>query len=146
MADVVDKATRSRMMSNIKGRNTAPEKLIRSGLHMLGFRFRINDRTLKGSPDIVLRRWSAVIFVHGCFWHGHGCPTFKMPRTRREFWVAKIGSNKERDAKTVHELRNSGWRVCIIWECVTRKSDKGRLATRLERWLRGKSAFLEIDR
>lgn len=97
MADVVDSATRSRMMSGIRGRNTKPEIMIRSLLHHHGFRFRLHVRDLPGKPDIVLPRHHAVIFVHGCFWHGHDCPLFKWPGTRADFWREKIGRNQSND-------------------------------------------------
>ena len=93
MADVVDRKTRSRMMSGIRGKNTRPELLIRKGLHARGFRFRLHDKRLPGKPDLVLPKYSAVIFVHGCFWHGHDCHLFKWPQSRREFWRKKITRN-----------------------------------------------------
>ncbi|MFP4906044.1 very short patch repair endonuclease [Paraburkholderia sp. BR14261] len=120
MVDVVDTATRSRMMSGIRGRNTKPEKLIRSLLHRRGFRFRLNVRELPGRPDIVLPRRRAVVFVHGCFWHGHNCALFKWPRTRPEFWREKIARNRLNDAKALAALAAQGWRVAVIWECACR--------------------------
>jgi DNA mismatch endonuclease, patch repair protein len=118
--DIVDAATRSRMMAGIKGKNTKPELVVRRGLHALGFRFRLHDRGLPGAPDIVLSRWRAVIFVHGCFWHAHNCALFRWPGTRREFWQHKIGRNKERDAEAEAALDRAGWRVLKIWECSMR--------------------------
>ena len=94
MNDVVDSATRSRMMSGIKGKNTKPELMVRSGLHRLGYRFRLHRKDLPGKPDLVFAKHRAVIFVHGCFWHYHDCHLFKMPSTRREFWETKIGRNR----------------------------------------------------
>jgi len=117
MADVVDSKTRSRMMSGIKGKNTKPEIHVRSLLHRHGFRFRIHVDSLPGKPDIVLKRYRAVIFVHGCFWHAHHCHLFKLPSTRTEFWQTKIEGNKTRDTVTVKALKDSGWRVLTIWEC-----------------------------
>lgn len=118
MADVVDRATRSRMMAAIRGRDTSPELLVRSWLHREGLRFRIHDRSLPGSPDIVLPRWGAVIFVHGCFWHRHrGCPRTTSPATRRAFWNAKFASNVARDERNRRALRRLGWRVRTVWEC-----------------------------
>ena len=117
MVDIVDSATRSRMMSNIKGRNTKPELLIRSLLHAQGFRFRIHRKDLPGKPDIVLPKYKAIIFIHGCFWHGHqNCRLFKLPGSRTEFWEAKISKNQDNDLKTKELLLNSGWRICTIWE------------------------------
>ena len=97
MVDVVDTATRSRMMAGIRGTNTKPELLLRKGLHAQGFRFRLHSTGLPGKPDIVLPRHHAVVFAHGCFWHGHNCHLFKWPSTRPEFWQAKIERNREVD-------------------------------------------------
>ncbi len=113
MVDVVDQATRSRMMSGIRGRNTKPEKLVRSLLHRRGFRFRICVKDLPGKPDVVLPRYRCVIFVNGCFWHGHNCGLFKLPGTRTEFWKRKLEKNQENDQKPIAELIEKGWRVRI---------------------------------
>jgi DNA mismatch endonuclease (patch repair protein) len=116
--DIVDRATRSRMMAGIKGRDTKPERVVRSQLHRAGFRFRLHRRDLPGSPDIVLPRWNAVIFVHGCFWHRHpGCSKASTPRTRARFWNAKFAGNIERDRRNLLALRRLGWRVKVVWEC-----------------------------
>mgnify|MGYP001813680444 FL=1 len=117
MADVVDRKTRSRMMSGIRGKNTRPELLIRKGLHARGFRFRLHDKRLPGKPDLVLPKYSAVIFVHGCFWHGHDCHLFKWPQSRREFWRKKITRNKVKDAESYVSLKKEGWYILTIWEC-----------------------------
>jgi DNA mismatch endonuclease, patch repair protein len=145
MIDVVDAATRSRMMSGIRGRNTKPELLIRSLLHRRGFRFRLDARDLPGRPDIVLPRYRAVVFVHGCFWHGHDCPLFKWPQTRPEFWRAKIDRNRANDLKAVTALRDAGWRVGIVWECAVRGAgrDIEGLAQRLVDWLKSDDASFE---
>jgi DNA mismatch endonuclease (patch repair protein) len=111
-------------MSGIRGKNTKPELVLRSGLHKAGFRFRIHDRRLPGSPDLVLPRHKAVIFVHGCFWHGHECPLFKWPKTRHEFWEAKILGNVARDTLAIRKLHDSGWRVLVVWECALKGSAK----------------------
>ncbi|WP_348679886.1 very short patch repair endonuclease [Alcanivorax profundi] len=124
MADVVDKATRSRMMAGIKGKDTKPEMLIRSELHRRGFRFRKNVKDLPGKPDIVLPKYKAVIMVNGCFWHGHGCHLFKWPSSRPGFWREKIEGNKCRDMKKLMALNEMGWRTCVVWEC----SIKGKFA------------------
>lgn len=144
MADVVDAATRSRMMAGIRAKNTVPELLIRQNLHRLGFRFRLHDKRLPGKPDLLLPKHEAVIFVHGCFWHGHNCPAFKWPKTRAEFWRSKIERNRENDERHVKALRGMGWRVCVIWECSVRKSGGEVLAARIARWLAGTSRTLEI--
>lgn len=148
MVDIVDSATRSRMMSNIKGRNTKPELLIRSLLHAQGFRFRIHRKDLPGKPDIVLPKYKAIIFIHGCFWHGHqNCRLFKLPASRTEFWEAKISKNQENDLKAKELLFNSGWRICTIWECAVRRSKKDPVALMdiLTTWLLGSELLLEID-
>lgn len=145
MTDVVDAATRSRMMAGIRAKDTAPEMLIRRNLHRLGFRFRLHDKRLPGKPDLVLHKHEAAIFVHGCFWHGHDCPAFKWPATRTEFWRAKIERNRENDRCQLKALRKMGWRVCVIWECSIRKSGGEFLAARIARWLTGTSRTLEIS-
>lgn len=145
MADVVDSVTRSRMMSGIRGRNTKPEILIRSLLHRQGFRFRLHVRNLPGKPDMVLPRYHAVIFVHGCFWHGHDCPLFKWPKTRPEFWREKIGRNQDNDHRAYEALIAAGWRVGIVWECAIRgaRKDLEGVTRRMGSWLRSDSSFVE---
>ncbi len=117
MADIVNPETRSRMMSGIRGKNTKPELLIRKGIHRLGFRYRIHVKDLPGKPDLVFPKYRAVIFIHGCFWHGHNCHLFKAPSTRTEFWKEKIQNNRERDAPVINALDKSGWKALCIWEC-----------------------------
>ena len=117
MADIVDKATRSRMMAGIKGKNTKPEIQVRKALHAAGFRFRLHDKKLPGKPDIVLRKYKTVVFVHGCFWHGHECEKFRWPKTRRAFWRKKILANRKRDSTAVRDLEKTGWVTVAIWEC-----------------------------
>lgn len=116
--DVVDKQTRSRMMTGIKGTNTKPELLLRRALHARGFRYRIHDRRLPGRPDIVLPKWRVVIEVRGCFWHRHeGCPKATTPTSNVDFWHEKFRSNIARDKANSDELLAGGWRVLIVWEC-----------------------------
>lgn len=122
MVDVVDKMTRSRMMAGIRGKNTHPERLIRSALHIRGFRYRLHGKTLSGKPDIVLRKYGAVIFVNGCFWHGHECKNFKWPKTHLLFWREKILSNARRDKNSRYRLQNDGWKVITVWECAIRNA------------------------
>lgn len=146
MADVVDPATRSRMMSGIRGKNTKPELLIRKALHARGFRYRLHC-DLPGKPDICLPKHRAVIFVHGCFWHGHGCHLFKWPSTRPEFWRAKIGRNREVDGASEGCLLDDGWRVAVIWECALK--GRGRLPledviSTCADWLNSDQARLEV--
>lgn len=118
MVDVHDQATRSRNMAAIRGKNTKPEIKLRQELFKRGFRFRLHRKDLPGKPDIVLPRYNAVILVQGCFWHGHeGCPMFRLPSSRTEFWSDKIDSNKARDEENIRKLIDHGWRVAQVWEC-----------------------------
>ena len=118
MTDIFSKTKRSWVMSRIRGVNTKPEKVVRSFLHVQGFRFRLHQRTLPGKPDIVLSRHKTVVFVNGCFWHHHsGCKNAVYPRTRVEFWRNKIDSTVQRDEKSKENLRIMGWRVITVWEC-----------------------------
>ena len=121
-------------MAAVRRRDTVPEVLVRSHLHRMGLRFRLHDTRLPGSPDIVLKRHNTVVFVHGCFWHGHDCPRGKAPCTRQEFWLPKLIRNRKRDQLQVRSLRALGWRVLVVWECETK--DETRLARRLRRWFR----------
>ena len=117
MADVLTSEQRRLNMSRIRGKDTKPELLLRHGLHARGLRYRLHRKDLPGRPDIVFPRYSATILVHGCFWHGHDCPLFKLPTTRREFWATKIERNKARDARDIAGLSAAGWRVLQVWEC-----------------------------
>jgi DNA mismatch endonuclease (patch repair protein) len=117
MVDVLTAEQRQLNMSRIRGRDTKPEIQIRRGLHARGLRYRLQDRKLPGRPDLVFSRHRVVIFVHGCFWHGHDCPLFRLPRTRTEFWSNKIAANRRRDAATHAALLATGWRVLTVWEC-----------------------------
>jgi DNA mismatch endonuclease (patch repair protein) len=115
--DIVDKTTRSAMMSGIKHKNTRNEIIIRKRLHKLGFRYQLHRKDLPGKPDLVFPKYHAVIFVNGCFWHAHGCHIFKWPSTRVEFWKEKIGANKIRDERNIQACIAMGWKVLVIWEC-----------------------------
>ena len=116
--DVHDKKTRSYNMSQIKGKNTKPEELVRKYLFAHGFRYRKNDKRLPGSPDIVLPKYRTAIFVNGCFWHGHaGCKYFVWPENNADFWKEKIQRNIERDNSNYCKLQNLGWKVLVVWEC-----------------------------
>jgi DNA mismatch endonuclease (patch repair protein) len=120
MPDIVDKQTRSRMMSGIRGKNTNPELVVRKHLHGAGFRFRLHDRSLPGAPDIVLPKYRAAVQVRGCFWHQHhGCKYAYMPKSNIEFWSEKLRGNVERDARNDAALTELGWRVFVVWECDT---------------------------
>ncbi len=130
--DIVDPRTRSRMMAGIKGKDTRPELQIRSALHKAGFRFRLHDKKLPGSPDLVLPKYRAVIFVNGCFWHRHkGCRYATNPKTRAEFWKGKFMANVERDERKKEQLLDEGWRVFTIWECGVR-NDLDSVVTKLK--------------
>lgn len=137
--DTVTPDVRSRMMAGIRGKNTRPELAIRSVLHSLGFRFRLHRKDLPGKPDLVFPKHRAVIFVHGCFWHGHDCHLFKWPKTRSEFWQQKINSNIARDRRHLLELVDAGWRVATIWECAL----KGRTRLPIEAVAKHCAAWLE---
>ena len=122
MTDTLSPEQRSILMSKVRGRETRIEKLVRSLLHKRGFRFRKNVQKLPGSPDVVLPKYNAVIFMYGCFWHGHpGCRKSRLPTTRHAFWEEKRRANLERDARKVTELLNLGWRVAVVWQCVLEK-------------------------
>lgn len=125
MADRLTPDQRRLNMSRIRAKDTRPELAVRRLLHRAGFRFRLHRRDLPGRPDIVLTRYRTAIFVHGCFWHGHGCSIFKMPATRPDFWSAKIEANRRRDDDAVTGLRGAGWRSLWIWECALK--GRGRL-------------------
>jgi DNA mismatch endonuclease, patch repair protein len=118
MADVHDKKTRSYNMSRIKGKDTKPELLVRRYLHAHGFRYRLYDKRLPGKPDIVLPKYKTVIFIHGCFWHGHkGCKYFVVPKTRTEWWIEKINKTRMKDEINFKKLIELGYKIFIIWEC-----------------------------
>lgn len=138
MADIVSPETRSRMMSGIRGKNTKPELQVRKGLHAAGFRYRLHERSLPGKPDIVLPRYRAVIFVHGCFWHGHNCHLFRWPSSRKEFWKQKIEGNMRKDAESRNALGGAGWRIMTIWECAVKGRNRlpfGTVIAETSRWL-----------
>lgn len=145
--DTVDKATRSRIMASVRQRDTGPEIKLRRALHRLGFRYRLHCKTLPGSPDIVFPKYKAVIFVHGCFWHSHGCKYSTKPTTRQTFWQNKFAANKERDQRKIQELREAGWRVLVVWECAIKTNDavlfrKSQKA--VAKWLKSKNVYREV--
>ena len=148
MTDFMTVAQRSRAMSRVRSRDTEAELRLRSHLHGIGFRFRTNVRRLPGSPDIVLTRYKAAIFVHGCFWHGHpGCTKDRLPSTNTEFWQKKIAATKRRDEAKLAALQAAGWRSAVVWECVVNALEKSeQTAQQLAHWLRGDSPTAEIGR
>lgn len=138
MTDVVSSEKRSQMMSGIRSKDTRPEMIVRRALHARGFRYRLHVKDLPGKPDLVFPRYRRVVMVHGCFWHGHNCHLFKVPSTRTEFWLAKIGRNRERDAEVRQALAGLGWRVLEIWECELRDARKAGyqpVVERIAEWL-----------
>lgn len=135
------------MMSGIRGSDTQPELAVRKVLHARGFRYRLHGKSLPGKPDLVFPKYNAVIFVHGCFWHMHQCHLFKWPSTRTEFWKEKISANHERDQKTIQALRQDGWRVLVIWECVLKgkfKMELSSLINEIEKWLLSDCPYRQI--
>jgi DNA mismatch endonuclease (patch repair protein) len=147
MADIVSPEVRSRMMAGIRGKNTKPEILIRKALHAEGFRFRIHA-ALPGKPDMVFPKWNAVLFVHGCFWHGHDCHLFKWPKSRPEFWRSKIAGNIARDEASIAELLADGWRVGIVWECALKgrtRLDSSRTIQSCSKWLTSNRKRFELS-
>jgi DNA mismatch endonuclease (patch repair protein) len=123
MADVHSRKIRSYNMSRIKGKDTKPELIVRKFLFSKGFRYRLHTKKLPSKPDIVLPKYNTVIFIHGCFWHGHeGCRYFVVPKTRTEWWLNKIHNNTTKDSASATSLREAGWKVLTIWECDLRKN------------------------
>lgn len=128
MADVHSKKTRSFNMSRIRGKDTAPEILVRKFLFSKGFRYRLNVNELPGKPDIVLKKYNTIIFVNGCFWHGHeGCKYFVLPKTRTEWWTSKISETQKRDYTNIEQLEKIGWNIIVIWECQLKTDKENRL-------------------
>ncbi len=147
MTDVVDALTRSRMMAGITGKDTRPEMLVRRALHAAGYRYRLHDRELPGRPDLVFVSRRAVIFVNGCFWHGHRCRLFKWPSTRKAWWREKINTTRRRDRRAIRKLTRDGWRVLTIWECALKGRERRPLhhvVLQTSRWLEGKKPVHEI--
>jgi len=145
MPDKFSKETRSRMMSGIRNKNTKPEIMIRKELFGNGFRYRLHNEKLPGKPDIVFKKHMAIIFIHGCFWHGHNCRYFVWPKSNIEFWREKINGNKKNDKKVIKELHTMGYRICIVWECVTRDQVLfPKAMKKLIAWLLSHRNFLEI--
>jgi DNA mismatch endonuclease (patch repair protein) len=139
MADIVSPAVRSQMMAGIKAINTRPEFVVRRGLFRAGFRYVLHDERLPGKPDLVFPKYRAVVFVHGCFWHCHGCPLFKWPSSNVEFWQTKLTGNKRLDYRNLSRLKAAGWRTFVIWECALkgpRRLSPEVMISRTAQWLR----------
>lgn len=125
MTDVHEPEVRSYNMSQIKGKDTKPEIMVRKFLHSNGFRYRLQDKKLPGKPDIVLKKYKTVIFIHGCFWHGHEhCKYFVIPKTRTKWWIDKINRNKLNDKENTVLLKNHGWKIITIWECELKPANR----------------------
>lgn len=122
--DRVSPSVRSKIMAAVKTSNTAPELAIRRALHRLGFRYSLHASDLPGRPDLVFRSRSKIVFVHGCFWHGHKCSKGRLPKSRLDYWLPKIAANKARDRRVAADLRRSGWSVLTVWQCQTRNLNK----------------------
>lgn len=133
MVDSLTPEQRSAQMSRIRGSNTKLEVLVRKALHARGFRYRLGGAGLPGRPDIVLPKYKTAIFVHGCFWHGHQCPLYRLPKTRPEFWQAKIDSNRTRDLRVSEQLASMNWRSLVVWECSLRGKPSATQATVFDR-------------
>lgn len=146
--DVLTPEQRRLVMSRIRGKDTKPEMLIRRGLHRRGLRYRLHGEGIPGKPDMVFPKFRALIFVHGCFWHGHRCSLFKWPKTRAAFWKTKINRNMERDRAALAALKVEGWRVLVVWECALKGRNRRELADVLdsaETFVRqGQNTFSEI--
>lgn len=149
MADVLSKEQRRRNMQRIKARNTGLEMAIRSGLHRRGLRYKLHDDKLPGCPDLVFRSARVAVFVHGCFWHQHGCSLSSTPATRKDFWIAKFKQNAARDSGAIERLRAEDWRVLVIRECSIRKTDnqrRGKILDLAASFIRNENeGFLDID-
>ena len=146
MTDIVDSQTRSRIMAGIRGKDTKPELVLRRSLHALGFRYRLHAKGIPGRPDLVLPKYKAVIFVHGCFWHRHpDCRYASTPSTRPEFWASKFAANVSRDNAVRSTLLQDGWRVATIWECAMRNKAGAAAAGRVvSEWLHGTDRELDL--
>ena len=140
MTDTVDAATRSRIMARIGGKDTQPELLVRRQLHHRGLRFVLGGAGLPGRPDIVLPKWKAAVFVHGCFWHWHGCGMSRLPKSNRRYWRSKLLKNQARDTVAALTLMSAGWHVATVWECALRGAEARHMLNRsmdaLAKWIR----------
>lgn len=135
-------------MAAIKGKDTKPEMMIRKNLHAAGFRYRLHVKDLPGKPDLVLPKYNAVIFVHGCFWHMHDCSQFKLPKSNQEFWANKLTRNKDNDKNYKTQLLLSGWRVCSVWECNLKNKNISDTLQKIIKWLitvSNEPSFKEIE-
>lgn len=147
MADVLTSEQRRKCMSSVRRKNTSPELVLRSILHKSGLRYRLHRKNLPGTPDIVFPRFKAVLFVHGCYWHSHGCYRSAAPKSRQEFWKKKFDQNKERDARNVDTLLGLGWRVMTVWECALKGKmslPASEVADAIKNWLSSSEQIGEL--
>ncbi len=145
MVDVMSADKRSALMSRIRGKDTAPELHVRRQLWRAGLRYRLHAKGLPGKPDLVLPKWKAVVFVHGCFWHRHtGCAYFRLPKTRPGFWDEKLRRNQERDVMAIAASIKAGWRVAVVWECALR-NDPDTVGRKLTTWIRRGKRSIRIE-
>jgi DNA mismatch endonuclease (patch repair protein) len=142
--DKFTKQKRSEIMSRIRGSHTKPERIVRSMLHSNGYRYRLHNKKLIGTPDIVLKKYQAVIFVHGCFWHGHDCQRYSKPKSNKKFWIDKVFRNQRRDKKTIKALLKDGWRVSVVWECALKPKNLESVFRKLDSWIQSRRVFLDV--
>lgn len=145
--DNVDEATRSKIMSSVGQRDTEPEMVLRKAMHHQGYRYRLNVKELPGSPDLVFPKYKAVVFVHGCFWHFHGCKKSSIPSTREKYWKEKFEKNKERDQRKIDKLLQMGWRVAVVWSCTLEDRNKelvDKTVKKVGRWLNSNDSKLIV--
>jgi len=140
LADIFSKSKRSEIMSKITGKETKPEIIVRNYLFSQGFRYLKNDKRYPGKPDIVLPKHETVVFVHGCFWHGHNCKKGSLPDTRREFWENKINGTKKRDIRNRKALEDKGWKVLSVWECELKSNQREERLNKLAQKIKGNSS------
>ena len=142
--DTVDAKTRSKIMARVKGKDTKPELFVRKALYEKGYRYRLHYKKLPGHPDLVFPKYKAAIFIHGCFWHRHGCYKSTTPSTRVDYWLNKFEENVERDKRQIEQILALGWRVMIIWECVIKgktKFDSDDIVVAITKWLKSSERF-----
>lgn len=147
LMDIVSSSKRSKMMARIRGKDTAPERAVRKMLFTRGYRYRLHSDKFPGKPDIVLKKYKAVLFVNGCFWHKHTCHMFKWPQSNASFWREKISQTSAKDHQNIEKILSMGWRVCVIWECALKgkkDSDIHKIMESLFEWLKGSEKWKEI--
>ena len=147
MTDVFNSRKRSEIMASIRPKDTAPEMMLRKSLHRIGYRYRLHTNNLPGKPDLVFRQYQAIIFVNGCFWHGHDCHLFRLPSSNQDYWQSKIENNRSRDENNRKLLLADGWRILTVWECSMRgreRLDFELMISNVDDWLKSNCKHLEI--